>query len=64
MVFISLKYEFFTQKTKKALEIRTFFVSTNVDVYGGDEGECFCVSLCARLSAIASDFLSLSGALP
>ena len=38
IVIIRLKYEFFIQKTKKAFEIRTFFVSTNVDDYGRGKG--------------------------
>ena len=34
--FYQFEIRIFHTKTKKALEIRTFFVSTNVDVYGGD----------------------------
>ena len=37
--FYQFEIRIFHTKTKKALEIRTFFVSTNVDVYGaGNRG--------------------------
>ena len=39
--FYQFEIRIFHTKTKKALEIRTFFVSTNIDDYGGDEGNRF-----------------------